>query len=495
MRAVENNLPTPSWKVEESEGPQWTRARQNGPGVAPKQVQYPGILCHMTFPPEFREALKSFSVMAIEEIQHRIGQGARIYTRTVQVPVRLNPTTWNSEEREYPVWGMLLFESRDKLSDSPEYRKCEQFMREIPVVARHLDELIWFGYGGGRFDVNNCLHGFIAHQLEGKTVLDFQEGRFGESYDDLQTFFVKDEIEYETWVPVENLQCPETPVSITPTITVLRTPTELFETIFRIEETLYQFDQVMKWESVLHLKWTGLKIIGGSPEKDEFKDVNKIAEELLTALRLLKAERVRAGPIATRPKRWTPMLPGVSYTSPLGSGLPFRPPQYVLAASDGDGVRKILEQLAALNADKFRSLALALRRFNLSYDRHHPEDRLIDQMIAFEALYLSGDDRAEKSFRLALRSSYFLEAGAQRKDVYRDMKCAYNLRSAIVHGGTASLPTINGTQMSMSNFADKIEEYLRRTLSKFLDLSQQPGATPILVRWDDLLFPDTSARS
>ena len=146
-------------------------------------------------------------------------------------------------------------------------------------------------------------------------------------------------------------------------------------------------------------------------------------------------------------------------------------------------------------ADKFRSLALALRRFNLSYDRHHPEDQLIDQMIAFEALYLSGDDRTEKSFRLALRSSYFLEAGAQRKDVYRDMKCAYNLRSTIVHGGMASLPTIKGTQMSMDNFAGKIEEYLRRTLSKFLNLSQQPGATPMLVQWDDLLFPDPSARS
>ena len=130
---------------------------------------------------------------------------------------------------------------------------------------------------------------------------------------------------------------------------MLRTPAKLFETIFRIEETLYRFDQVMKWESVLHLEWTGPKIIGGSPEMDEFKDVNNIAEELLTALRLLKAERVRAGPIATRPKRWTPMLPGVSYTSPLGSGPPLRPPQYVLAASDGDDVRKIRDQLASLH--------------------------------------------------------------------------------------------------------------------------------------------------
>jgi hypothetical protein len=172
--------------------------------------------------------------------------------------------------------------------------------------------------------------------------------------------------------------------------------------------------------------------------------------------------------------------------------------EYQVTLNDGPSLSALFHTVQSFNVKRFPALAVALRRFNLSYDRPLPEDRLIDQMISFESLYLADiddDDRAEKRFRLALRSSYFLEAGAQRKNVYRDMKRAYDLRSDIVHGGTVAPPTVDGVQLSIGDFANKTEEYLRRTLIKFLDLSQQPGATPQLVRWDDLLVPNSPASS
>jgi len=36
VRAVKNNLPTPSGEIVEPEGRPWTRVRRNGPGIAQK---------------------------------------------------------------------------------------------------------------------------------------------------------------------------------------------------------------------------------------------------------------------------------------------------------------------------------------------------------------------------------------------------------------------------------------------------------------------------
>ena len=43
IRAVKNNLPTPSGEVAESEGLRWMRVRRNGPGAA-RKVQCPRFL-------------------------------------------------------------------------------------------------------------------------------------------------------------------------------------------------------------------------------------------------------------------------------------------------------------------------------------------------------------------------------------------------------------------------------------------------------------------
>lgn len=61
-------------------------------------------------------------------------------------------------------------------------------------------------------------------------------------------------------------------------------------------------------------------------------------------------------------------------------------------------------------------------------------------MIAAEALFLSdlgsSTDRGELKYRLALRAAHFIEAAdLTRRQVFEHMKRAYDVRSAIAHGG------------------------------------------------------------
>ena len=87
---------------------------------------------------------------------------------------------------------------------------------------------------------------------------------------------------------------------------------------------------------------------------------------------------------------------------------------------------------------------ICARRFNAAIDRTSLADAVVDHLIAAEALFLKDagkpEDRSELGFRLALRAALLLGEDAQdRVTIYRCMKRAYHVRSAVAHGG--SLPT------------------------------------------------------
>ncbi len=102
-----------------------------------------------------------------------------------------------------------------------------------------------------------------------------------------------------------------------------------------------------------------------------------------------------------------------------------------------------------------------LRRFNASY-YNNLEDRLIDQMIAFESLYI-GDDK-ELGYKLAIRAAFFLGNGIERKSIFNHMKRAYNFRGVAVHGGEYKDKDLNELQ----EITTINEEYLRCSIKKFL---------------------------
>jgi len=93
-------------------------------------------------------------------------------------------------------------------------------------------------------------------------------------------------------------------------------------------------------------------------------------------------------------------------------------------------------------------LRIALDRLNKASRPAPIEDRAIDLGIALEALFLSDgeSDRAELSFRLAVRAARFLGSSREaREDIFSKAQEIYRLRSRAVHRG--ALPsTTRGTR-------------------------------------------------
>jgi hypothetical protein len=109
---------------------------------------------------------------------------------------------------------------------------------------------------------------------------------------------------------------------------------------------------------------------------------------------------------------------------------------YQLAAKDAADVRAIYDDVVAFRqaTDVPSNVRLAVRRFESVYTRgvRQREDRIVDELIALEALAGSG---TELRFRLAFRVSSLLASDDdERLMLFEAMKRYYAIRSKIVHG-------------------------------------------------------------
>jgi hypothetical protein len=144
---------------------------------------------------------------------------------------------------------------------------------------------------------------------------------------------------------------------------------------------------------------------------------------------------------------------------------------YLLTQELALALRDIWPKAAATPAHD--GLALALRRFDDSYRRTHPEDRLLDYWIALEALFLA-DESQELKYRAANRIACYLEPiGQRRLDTFTTVSDSYKLRSTVAHGTTIKpkhgLPTV----------VDQTGEILRRVLRKCLEENTVPKGTKL----------------
>jgi len=190
--------------------------------------------------------------------------------------------------------------------------------------------------------------------------------------------------------------------------------------------------------------------------------------DLVTSLRLCHKGEITAGPLISAAISNSQWSFGGSTIWTLVSQRDFlhNEPKYVLQQSDVPNVNELVGNLAKLRQlEKLDAINIALRRFNSAYDGYI-EDRLIDQMIAFESLYL--EDTQELTYKLALRVAFLLgKRGNKRKTIFDNMKAAYRYRSKIVHGGKQV------SRKELRGIIAKTGDYLRQSIRRFLQLLSQ----------------------
>lgn len=125
-------------------------------------------------------------------------------------------------------------------------------------------------------------------------------------------------------------------------------------------------------------------------------------------------------------------------------------------------------------------LITALMRFSSSYEKSSPPDRLIDLVIALEALFGDGES-GSIAYKVATRCAFWLHPpGKGRLDTFKFIKKAYDMRSRSVHGGQKESPT----EVQLN----QLEHIVRVSLIKLLDSRTPKGKMPHGSEIDSLIL-------
>jgi len=144
-----------------------------------------------------------------------------------------------------------------------------------------------------------------------------------------------------------------------------------------------------------------------------------------------------------------------------------------------------------------KTLVRSIQRFLLGRKRITFVDKLVDYVIAWEALLLTNEGNPstqELGYRFALNGASLITCAVPKsspRDIFLKMKCGYQARSNIVHGGSDS--NLNKT-LANSNFTDTKDlcDFLEANYRKviFWLLTVTPNHRPYKGKsgWEQLIW-------
>ena len=196
----------------------------------------------------------------------------------------------------------------------------------------------------------------------------------------------------------------------------------------------------------------------------------------VSALRLYKAGNVGCNMLLSFNSN-----PIISFSGGLPNlGFPVLPKEYMLADTE---IKQFMTfwnifKVVDITKEGLEFLEAAVRRFNYAYERQKGEDKLVDQMISFESLFLTNE--RELGFKLSLRVAVFLaKENDEREKICRNLRNAYRIRNKIVHGAKREKidAMVKRGFGSFKELSVKMEDYLRKSIRAFFEEASKKHLT------------------
>ena len=404
------------------------------------------------------------------------------------------------------LWPIL---ASDWLCSLPSYQTCVECLKSDKVVGPHLDRLVGTYWTAFRVEAKYILASLIYAMVDDEGRLTFTYEKFCSKWRELANFFASNRITVKTVVPLQYLVVPTFPLPLNDELVLDRLTDDEVTRCYNsgvIRTNIPQFSLIDSGITVGIRRTSFLRKVirqgddsheppeaeteGSFGRRSFFRDDLTI-DDILSALRLLKHTRIRAVGVA----RWTEIPLWLNLLVDEGTlGRVLGPwPQGEKFELTTDDVPRFLElwHLLEKEAD---DLKFSIRRFNFAFDRGLLADRIVDLVIAAEALFL-GDlnkqDRGELRYRFALRAAKFIECTSYSEhDIFRIMRQAYDARSAVVHGSSPKNAYSLGNQSAdLPTFIEAIENLVRLGLRKALSMKKKGRTIDKSEYWDTLVFP------
>lgn len=228
------------------------------------------------------------------------------------------------------------------------------------------------------------------------------------------------------------------------------------------------------------------------------KELEGISNDVFGALLLTKSGMIEEGPysIKLESENGEDLIDEEDTILSQYMLLVFRK-RITLGKEDGEDLKKSY-RIARKISSEAEVLQAAMNRFMIGSKRLNPEDRLVDYIIAWEALLLTMGGKAgrnELSYRFALNGStilYSISGGKiTREEGLYFMKSVYNCRSMIVHGAGKKNLEKDLEKLGLSSveeLAEKVGEYLRKAILWFAEIDYPVRPYKEKDGWEKMLW-------
>lgn len=404
------------------------------------------------------------------------------------------------KKRMRTLWRML---SDEWLCSLPEYQLYIKCLKSDAVIGPHLDCMVCTSMSASRLEASDIVISLMYAMLDDEGRLAFTDERFHNKWREWVGLFGANRITSKTVAPLPYLVVPAFPLQLNNELVLdrltddevtrcyhvgvirpvsLRFPLICGDVAVGIRRTMFLPKLIRRGDEPHEPPEAG--DAGGFGNRPLFRD-DLVIDDVLSALRLFKRTQIRSTGLAS----WTD-----SYW--LEGGTSFRvlgqwPYGGKFELSEGE-VPDFIELWRLLEQGSVR-FGFSIHRFNLAFERGLLADRIVDLVIAAESLFLGDlnvEDRGELRFRFALRAAKFIDhPNYGERDIFRVMRQAYDVRSAIVHGGSPKeTPLPNNQSATLPTFIDAIEELVRLGLRKALSMKDDGKKIRQADYWDTLVF-------
>ncbi|HMM78413.1 MAG TPA: HEPN domain-containing protein [Pyrinomonadaceae bacterium] len=440
--------------------------------------------------PELRDCIESYVRAAIDLIAE--GKGTKY------------PYDDWSAAPEFP----FIF-SKTELKELPAYRHCLESLQADEIIIHQLNNMVGINSRRSRTSDVEGLMVRLPHLGVYRNRIRFNEEHFETEYAAFESAFYEDSFVYEAIAPLQGPVFAES-IKLESEVEICRLNQFDLSPLTKndMDEDSIIFGNAL-W--AIKTQYRIPKVIGDEVpiETDKTKEdesrrdqANDVLDRVLACLRLLGVPNAYPQVLLHRTKSW--LFHDVREYSTR-----HRPSTQFSWELDADFTRTCTEFWAKLQSQivqRHHLIIQAIKRFNYAHERHDWEDKIVDLLIAAEAIFLSqSGGSGELSYRLKLNAAMFLASDARsRKQVFDDMDRAYSLRSKIVHGAdyTEIKKEIEkkeavglGEEYKFDQFIFRIQGYIQTAIHRMIDIASTTSKGDMLVKWNSLILGNPEDQS
>lgn len=423
---------------------------------------------------------------------HELYRACRDYVELAlnQVRARMPSTADLLRELDKPIAHPMLarhhgrFVSRilgqviGSLSDTPQRQRVTAAIRADHILNGLVDRMVGTPGVQRRVSLDAIADGVVFMYPASLPDCSFEQALFDKAYDDFERAYYATEVAINVVMPFYGMRMPEAPIEFTSDIKLRHLEESECPWFVRDE---YMVGPVC----VLAAKFRFPIPIPLDVWDRRERQVDPIQAQMSDICKALATfKRGNCATLGTITTSESPLLGHTSMSHPKHA---VRTPvfdDYEISPAEADEIRCFYEASVSGAVVQSKAVQVAIRRFFDLVHRTNSQDKLVDLVIAAEAVFLSDQEhRSELRYRFALRAAVFLSAWDVSPEAkFRLFRQAYDLRSSIVHGGALAKFE---KKANLAKFTEEFEDAVRLALKRVIT-ELASGHNP-LKDWDSLI--------